>query len=132
MPSRSALAHTALLRPGQTTTAMCNYTMLARHSQGYVLRCSSCEQYFLTFGTAAVTFNRVGFREFCREVNSCASDSASNAPKLENRFPIDIFSVNAMLVLDALELKALFDLLHAAVQQETFDDLCDELHLPRW
>jgi hypothetical protein len=109
---------------------MCSHNILAHNEQGYVVSCKGCGRYQLAFGTSLTTLEPADYDRFCEQVAGLATckrlkRGAGNSKKIY----LDIYCNQAMMVLNAKELKSLNALLDEAEFTRQVDFLLQESHI---
>jgi hypothetical protein len=103
---------------------------LAHNEQGYVVSCKGCGRYQLAFGTSLTTLEPTDYERFCEQVAGLAKckrlrKGAENSKKIY----LDLYCSQAMMVLNAKELKSLNALLDEAEFTRQVGFLLEESHI---
>lgn len=108
---------------------MCKHKLLAHNHSGYVLFCKGCGRYQLAFGTSLITLEPKEYESFCEHVSGLAENSTYTGFEKEKQVCINIFSPNAMMVLNNKELRRLNILLDEAEFTRQIEFLLKESHI---
>ncbi len=109
---------------------MCRHNILAHNEQGYVVSCKGCGRYQLAFGTSLTTLEPADYERFCEQVAGLAKCKPhKKGTENSKKIYLDLYCNQAMMVLNAKELKSLNALLDEAEFTRQVGFLLEESHI---
>lgn len=93
---------------------MCNYKVLHHNEYGYVIKCNTCKNIQIAFGTTAIAYTEQEFYEFKKSVFEYHNHREfDTCPDSKNNY-FETPTPNVMLVYNLTEMKNLITLLEGA------------------
>jgi len=93
---------------------MCNYQLLVKNKNGYIIRCASCKRFKLVFGTIAVNLEMDDLEMMLRAIRfECKNCSQEHSRSTKN-FNINLDN-RVSIIMTHYEIEALKEMIETAI-----------------
>ncbi len=105
---------------------MCSYKVLFHRSTGYVVKCNSCSNYQIAFGTMVFTISTENMEALFEQVSQMKGRKGQEHTHRNERFQIKLPCESVIMALNTKELVQFSNMLDESFAMEELKDLLAE------